>query len=137
MDEPEKPEKVVMRDERGRLLPGSKLAVAHQAPQQALVYQLRKAFLENLGTAKLVEVQAHHIGLILAATSGRDAAPLLELLYSYTLGKPTQPIELDVTSTDATPTPSRLDADDVAALERMRAKLQANVVDAEVIVRPS
>jgi hypothetical protein len=67
---------------------------------------------------------------------GKIALQALELFLNRILGRPKEHIELDVT-TDATTMPSSLDADDLQALERMRAKLQANVQDAEVVVHPA
>jgi hypothetical protein len=117
------------RDGAGRFAPGNQLSRGHKPPQQILVHHLRRAFVEALGVDKLAEVQAHHIQLILTAKTGRDAAPLLELLYSYTMGKPLQPVALDVT-TDATPAqPISLAPDELAVLERMRSRLLALPAD--------
>jgi hypothetical protein len=85
----------VIRDERGRLLPGAKIALGHRNPATALRNRLHNDFLEAVGTDKFNHVIAHHLDLILKA-GPREAAPLLELLYAYLLGKPQQSIALDV-----------------------------------------
>lgn len=69
---------------------------------------------------------------------GRQTAlAALELFLNRILGKPKEHVELDVTTDASAPSmPSTLDQDDLAALERMRKKLAADVIDAEVIVEP-
>lgn len=112
---------VIPRDERGRLLRGARLAAGHRNPQSALRYHLHQAFLDAVGTDRMRDVIERHLQLIQEAKP-REAAPLLELLYAYCLGKPIAHVSMDV-STESAPPPVVLDAEDVAALERMRAKL--------------
>lgn len=125
---------LVKRDERGKLLPGSRLAAGHRNPQAALRLQLHQAFLEAVGTDRLKEVIERHLALVMEAKP-KEAAPLLELLYAYCLGKPLATVQMDVTTAADTAAPISLDAEDAAALEKLRAKLNptAPIVDAEVI----
>jgi hypothetical protein len=110
------------RDTRtGQFLPGNRIAHGRPNPQAGVRLQLHAAFLQAVGTDRLREVIERHLLLIQEARP-RDAAPLLELLYAYCLGKPIATVSMDV-STESAPSPIVLDAEDVAALERMRAKL--------------
>lgn len=136
------PQPIILRDNAGKFLPGSKAGLGHKTPQHVLSHQFRKVFSETVGTAKFKEVINRHIELILTA-SPKEAAPLIDLLYSYVLGKPQQNIALDVNSTHAPTLPTDLDAQDIQALERIRNKMgtgrveiEDNVIDAEVIPSP-
>jgi hypothetical protein len=135
--------KPAVRDATGRFLPGNQLSRGHRAPQILIAQQYRRTLAESVGTEKFAEVVRRHVDLILEA-SPKEAGPLIELLYSYMLGKPQQSISLDV-STDQPPAlPSNLDAEDIRALRRIRDKMgtahievdEAEVLDADVIPAP-
>lgn len=113
---------LVQRDEKGRLLPGSKLAVGATNPQHSIRQTLHNAFLNAVGTDRLIEVINRHLELIQEAKP-KEAAALIELLYQYALGKPIATVQMDVTKTEANAPTINLDAEDLAALERMRTKL--------------
>jgi hypothetical protein len=130
----ETPQPLAIRDEKGRLLPGSKLAVGARNPHASRISELKTAMLAAVTPQDMVDVMLRLLDLT-KNPDGKIALAAIELFQNRTVGKPKESIELDVT-TDGPATPSRLDAEDVAALERMRAKL-GHVVDAEVIVRPN
>lgn len=127
MEETETAVAVVQRDEKGRLLPGSKLAAGIKNPQAALRLQLHSAFLAAVGTDRLTDVINRHLELIQEAKP-REAAALIELLYQYCLGKPMMTVVQDTTTNEAAPS-IKLDQDDLAALERMRSKISTEQGD--------
>ncbi|MDY3554214.1 hypothetical protein R5W24_003333 [Gemmata sp. JC717] len=90
--------------------------------------------LDAVSPTIMTELTSRLIGLC-RSDDGKIALQALELFLNRILGKPKESIELDVTSIDSPVMPSKLDAADLAALERMRRKLQADndVIDAEVI----
>lgn len=129
MEEQEKPAApLAMRDERGRLLPGSKLSLNRTNPQTAIRMQLQNAFLKAVGEGKLVEVIQRHLDLIQEAKP-KEAAALIELLYQYCLGKPIATVVMDVETTTNASQAIRLDEDDLKALERMRSKIGQDEIE--------
>ncbi|WP_148087666.1 hypothetical protein [Gemmata obscuriglobus] len=123
MDESKDEKPLVIRDEQGRLLPGSKLSKGVRNPAAATQHSLQRQFRETVGTDRFRDVVERHLQLI-AEAAPKDAKGLIELLYSYYLGRPKEHIEMDVTQSTP-PVALNLDTTDLAALHRMRQKLSA------------
>ncbi len=81
------------------------------------------------------ELTLNALGIALDSKArNADRLKATELLLRYSCGEPTQKHEVEVTATAPTPGPIDLDSTDVAALERIRAKLAA---PAEIVVDAS
>lgn len=122
------------RDEHGRFLPGWKGGHSGGNPHSFHQKRNRMAILQAITPeiARQLTLQTLDIASD-PKVRPADRLKATELLLRYAAGEPTQKHEVEVTQSVPTPGPIDLDTSDVAALERIRAKLTAPpeiVVDA-------
>lgn len=130
MDQAEDKKPLVLRDERGRLLPGSRLAVGVKNPVAARISELKQAMLAAVTQQDVRDVMCRLLDLT-RHEDGKIALAAIELFQARLFGKPREHVEMDITTDSAPTIPTVLDATDLAHLERMRKKLAA--ADPDVI----
>lgn len=103
-----------------KFLPGNQMAKGGSNYTVSNRNRLHAAFYKAVGENRLIEAIERHLEAIQTARP-RELAALLELLYAYCLGKPQATVAMEVSRPD--PLPLTLDAEDLAALERIRHRM--------------